>query len=112
MPPLTATAYDGHGIVLTPNGRIAYWTAKGLRYAVAARLKYVDSGRVTTFRLDSGEFFTTWGRIFLDACIPEGTALRLDCVTADEPPDDPDLPRTLPANLKSIAPTRPDLSPP
>jgi len=112
MPPLTATAYDGRGIVCTPDQRVAYWTAKGLRYAVAARLKYLDTGRVTTFRLDSGDFFTTWGRIFLDACIPDGTDLRIHCVAADEPPDDGALPRTPPANLGSIVITRPDLSPP
>jgi phage tail-like protein len=112
MPPLTATAYDGRGIVRSPDGRLAYWTPKGLRYAVAARLKYVDSGRVTTFRLDSGNFYTTWGRIFLDACIPAGTDLRLHFVAVDEPPDDPWLPRTPPANLGSMVITRPDLSPP
>lgn len=110
MPPLTATAYDGRGIVCTPDQRIAYWTAKGLRYAVAARLKYLDTGRVTTFRLDSGDFFTTWGRIFLDACIPDGTDVRIYCVAVDEPPDDGALPRTPPANLGSIVITRPDLS--
>jgi len=112
MPPLTATAYDGRGIVSTPDGRIAYWTAKGLRYAVAARLKYLDTGRVTTFRLDSGDFYTTWGRIFFDACIPAGTDLRVHCVAEDEPPDEPALPRTPPANLGSMVITRPDLSPP
>jgi phage tail-like protein len=112
MPPLTATAYDGRGVVCTPDKRIAYWTANGLRYAVAARLKYLDTGQVTTFRLDSGDFFTTWGRIFLDACIPAGTDLRIHCVALDEPPDDGALPRTPPANLGSIVITRPDLSPP
>src|SRR5260370_42418125 len=75
MPPLTATAYDGRGIVCTPDGRIAYWTAKGLRYAVAARLKYLDTGRVATFRLDSGDFYPTWGRIVLAARIPARTDL-------------------------------------
>ncbi len=112
MPPLTATAYDGHGIVCTPDQRTAYWTAKGLRYAVAARLKYLDTGQVTTIRLDSGDFYTTWGRIFLDACIPEGTDLRIHCIAVDEPPEDPALPRTPPANLGSMVITRPDLSPP
>jgi phage tail-like protein len=112
IPPLTATAYDGRGIVLTPDKRIAYWTAKGLRYAVPARLRYVDKGRVTTFRLDSGDFFTTWGRIFLDACIPAGSDLRIKCFAVDEPPGGPSLDRTPPANLKTMDILRPDLSPP
>lgn len=112
MPPLTATAYDGRGIRRTPDNRILYWTAAGLRYAVPARLKYLDSGRVTTFRLDSGNFYTTWGRIFIDACVPAGTDLRIACTTMDEPPEGPTLPRTPPANLGSIVILRPDLSPP
>lgn len=112
MPPLTATAYDGRGMILTPDKRVAYWTAKGLRYAVAARLKYVNVGRVTTFRLDSGTFYTTWGRIFMDACIPAGTDLRISCVAMDDPPDGATLPRTPPANLGTMTILRPDLSPP
>jgi phage tail-like protein len=112
MPPLTATAYDGRGIVLTPGGRIGYWTARGLRYAVAARLKYLDTGRVTSFRLDSGSFYTTWGRLFLDACIPAGSDLRIHCLAMDEPPDGPTLPRTPPANVGTMVIPRPDLSPP
>ncbi len=111
MSPLTATNYDGRGIVRTPDKRVAYWTAKGLRYAVAARLKYLDVGRVTTFRLDSGSFYTQWGRLFLDACIPAGTDLRIDCTATDEPPDGPTLARTPPANLGSTVIPRPDLSP-
>lgn len=112
MPPLTATAYDGRGIILTPDKRIAYWTPKGLRYAVAARLKYLNVGRVTSFRLDSGTFYTTWGRIFMDACIPAGTDLRIACIAMDDPPDGATLPRTPPANLGTMVILRPDLSPP
>lgn len=112
MQPLSATAYDGRGIILTPDGRIAYWTVKGLRYAVTARLKYLDVGRVTSFRLDSGNFYTTWGRIFFDACIPGGTGLRISCVAMDDPPNGPTLPRTLPVNVKKVDILRPDLSPP
>ena len=112
MSPLTATNYDGRGIVRTPDKRIGYWTSKGLRYAVAARLKYRDCGRVTTFRLDSGSFYTQWGRLFLDACIPAGTDLQVDCIAMDEPPDVPTLARTPPANLGPMGLPRMDLSPP
>ncbi len=112
MPPLTATLYDGRGIVVTPSGRIGYWTPKGLRNAVAARLRYLDKGRVTTFQLDCGEFFTTWGRIFIDACIPAGTDLRVNCIATDDPPDGAVLARTPPANVGVMVVPRPDLSPP
>jgi phage tail-like protein len=112
MPPLTAAGYDGRGIRRAPDNRILYWSPMGLRYAIPARLKYLDTGRVTTFRLDSGDFYTTWGRVFIDGCIPQGTDLRISCVAMDEPPDGATLPRTPPANLGSMVILRPDLSPP
>lgn len=82
--PLQARAYDGMGIVDTPDGRIAYWTDKGVRHAVAARVKYLGQGRVTSFRLDSGSYQTVWGRVLLDACIPPNTALRVQGIVSDD----------------------------
>jgi phage tail-like protein len=108
---LEARGYDGAGIVLTPSGRIGYWTATGLRMATAARRLYSRRGRVTTYRLDSGAFQTKWGRLFLDACIPSTTDLRIHCATSDEDDDAVALPRTPPENL-NIQILRPDLSPP
>lgn len=112
MPPLKGRAYDGRGIVSTPDGRIGFWTAKGFRHAVPARVSYVPRGSVTTFRLDSGEFHTVWGRLFLDACIPRDTEIRAHCVTADEPPEGATLARTPPSNIAMMIVPRPDLSPP
>jgi phage tail-like protein len=111
LPPLKARGYDGLGISLTPDGRIVFWTSAGPRHAVAARLRYLPQGRVITYRLDSGEFHTVWGRIFLDACIPRGTAVTVRCITADEPPEDPEIPRRRPANTQADPPY-PELSPP
>ena len=98
IPPLKARGYDGLGIVNTPDGRIGFWTGSGFRHAVAARLLYLPAGRVTTFRLDSDEFFTVWGRLFLDACIPKETSITVRCIATDEPPDEPEIPRTPPSN--------------
>ena len=111
LTPLKARAYDGLGIVRVPDGRIGFWTARGFRLAVAARLRYHASGRVITFRLDSNEFYTTWGRLFIDACIPKGTRVAVRCITADEPPEGQDLPRKSPANTTPNLPHA-DLSPP
>jgi len=111
LPPLKARGYDGLGIALTPDGRIIFWTAAGPRHAVAARLRYLPQGRVITYRLDSGEFHTVWGRIFLDACIPRGTAVTARCITADELPEDSEIPRLRPANTQADPPY-PELSPP
>jgi phage tail-like protein len=111
LPPLKARGYDGLGMALAPDGRIVFCTSAGLRHAVAARLRYLPQGRVVTYRLDSGEFYTVWGRIFLDACIPKGTAVMVRSITADEPPEDQEIPRLRPANTQADPPY-PELSPP
>ncbi|MEO8333809.1 MAG: phage tail protein [bacterium] len=132
--PLRARGYDGLGIVRTPERlpdasgrdchcggtcgcdggsfRIGYWTAHGFRLAVPARLLYERVGRVTTYRLDSGAFQTQWGRVFLDACIPLGTSIRVRAIALDETDDDATMPRTPPASLERVTILRPDLSPP
>lgn len=110
--PLKARDWDGRGIVRTPDGQIGFWTERGFRHAVTARVVFERSGRVTSFRLDSGEFQTVWGRIFLDACVPEGTDVRVHCVAVDEPPESATIPHTLPGNAGALQIRRPDLSPP
>ncbi|MBK7823656.1 phage tail protein [Nannocystis sp.] len=112
LPAMRARGYDGRGIVRTPAGAIAFWTEHGVREAIPARVRYARSGRVTSFRLDAGAYQAHWGRIFVDACIPPGTTVRVCCVTADEPPDDLAIPRTPPANNLELPLLRPDLSPP
>jgi phage tail-like protein len=110
--PLTARAYDGRGIVRTPDERIAYWTAKGLRYAVAARVRYAAEGRVVGFRLDSGEYQMQWGRLCIDACIPRDSEVTVRCIASDEPPDAGLIARMPPVNVTSLAIEHDDLSPP
>jgi len=132
--PLRARGYDGLGIVRTPDRlpkasghecscggrcgcdggsfRIGYWTARGFRLAVPARLQYERRGRVTTYRLDGGAYQTQWGRLFLDACIPDGTDVRIHAIALDETDDEPTLARAIPGNLQSVTIVRPDLSPP
>jgi phage tail-like protein len=112
LPPLAARGYDGRGIVRTPDARIAFWTDRGLRHALPARVTYQPDGQVTTFRLDSGAFQTVWGRLFIDACIPEGTDVRVHCLTLDEPLDEAAVPRTPPSTVEQAVIVRPDLSPP
>lgn len=110
--PLVARGYDGGGIVRTPDGRIGYWGDKGFRSAAVARVRYAQRGRVVTWRLDAGDYQAAWGRIFLDACIPAGTAVRVATLTTDESFDEPALERTPPGNLTTVVVRRPDLSPP
>ncbi len=126
--PLRARGYDGLGIVAMPEApastgdptrgpglpirRIGYWTAAGFFGAVLARLAYERVGRVTTFRLDSGQFQTVWGRFFLDACIPEGAEVRVHFIALDETEDEDLLIRVPPPNVLEATVIRPDLSPP
>jgi phage tail-like protein len=110
LTPIKARAYDGLGIVRVPDGRIGFWTNRGFRHAVAATLKYRKQGSVTTYRLDSKEFHTTWGRLFIDACIPKGTRIEVRCITADEPPEGQDVPRRSPENT-TANPSHQELSP-
>jgi phage tail-like protein len=109
--PLKARGYDGSAIVRTPDEGIGFWTDRGLRLAVVARARYVASGRVTTYRLDSGAYHTDWGRLFLDACIPKDADVRVAFATADDVGDEPPVPPSPPPNLDP-APKHPELTPP
>ena len=42
--PLKARGYDGSAIVRTPDGRIGFWTDRGLREAVVARSRFATDG--------------------------------------------------------------------
>jgi phage tail-like protein len=111
--PLSARGYDGLGIVRTPDGGVGFWSDHGFRTALGARVRFDRVGRVTTYQLDSGEFQTQWGRLFLDACIPHGTEVAVHCATADEvDPDEDTIARTPPGNAVDLVVRRPDLSPP
>ncbi|MFO7567699.1 MAG: phage tail protein [Enhygromyxa sp.] len=104
--PLAARGYDGRGIARTPDDRIVYFGARGLRHAVAAAVRHAERGRVLGFRLDAGEFQARWGRVFVDACVPRGTELRVATYVSDDPPNQEleDLPwvRTPPVNATTL----------
>lgn len=94
---LQAPQYDGRGIALAPDGRIAYWTARGLRHAAPGRPRYREQGFVTGFALDSDIDQNEWGTMVFEACIPEGTQVRVYCITRDDLDYGDPLPRTAPA---------------
>ena len=68
-------------------------------------LAFETEGRVTTYRLDSGEYHTEWGRLFVDACIPAGCDLRVIFATADDVADEPTI-----AHNAATEPRRADLA--
>ncbi|MBK5224421.1 MAG: hypothetical protein JJE52_16420 [Acidimicrobiia bacterium] len=82
--PLDASGYDGNGIFVDRDGRIAYDTARGLRHAAAAHVDYETDGTCVTYRLDSGTARNRWGRLFVEACIPDGTRCSVATSTSDD----------------------------
>lgn len=84
LPGLIAPHYDGRGIARAPDGRIAFWTAQGLRHAAPARARYRQQGLLFGFALDAGQDQSRWGRLVVEACLPAGTALRFWAFTRDE----------------------------
>jgi phage tail-like protein len=110
--PLRARGYDGLGICRDPKRQITYWTARGPRTASPARVRYEHEGTVVSFRLDGGDWQTEWGRLFVDACIPEGAAVHAAFASADEPPDSGELDRLPPVSFSGEGPKHPELSPP
>ncbi|MBB5019144.1 phage tail-like protein [Chitinivorax tropicus] len=110
--PLQARGYDGMGIVAAPDGRIAYWTDKGVRHAVAARVKYQSPGRVISFRLDSGSYQTVWGRVLLDACLPPNTEIRVQGIVGDDDEDVEDrIGRDPPVSSMPVVPLEAEATP-
>jgi phage tail-like protein len=116
-PPLEGRNYDGRGVVRTPDGRIGFWTDRGFRLGITARVTYASSGQVDVFELDARDYQQRWGRIFIDACIPDGTSIKVACVTADDEPgssapDGGSIPRSLPANVDPANLRVPPATPP
>lgn len=97
LTPLRADGYDGGALCTAPDGRIAFTTAEGWGWTGGSAARYVTSGTVLSYRLDSGAYRTRWGRLFVEGCIPAGTAVMLRFLTTDE--DDVDDPTDLLATL-------------
>ncbi|MDO6710284.1 phage tail protein [Aliiglaciecola sp. 2_MG-2023] len=112
MPHLQAPYYDGRGMALDPFGKVVYWSAKGLMYATVAKIQYSSQGRIVCFRLDNNEMQRRWGRIFIDACLPVGTSIKLGYIVSDEHLNGPQVDATAPQNIGEYELTRPDLTPP
>jgi len=84
LEPVEALGYDGGAVAVAPNGRIAFTTPAGYGWTSGSTAQFVPEGRVLTYRLDSGNYLTRWGRLFLDACLPPGTRLGVRFVTTDD----------------------------
>lgn len=113
MRPLVARGYDGRGIVRLPDGSIGFWTAGGVRRAVAAMLRFAARGTVDAEALDAGDYGATWGRVLVDACVPEGCSLWLATATSDDEgtPPEADLADVRRMHCRETGPDSPWLRP-
>jgi len=66
--------------------RVFASTAKGARELFRHEQPLRDTGSVETWALDSGCFGCTWHRLFVDCCLPVGSAIRVEARTSDELP--------------------------
>lgn len=111
LEPVEAPGYDGGAVAIAPDGVIAFTTAGGIGRTGGPALRRATSGRVVTYRLDAQAYRTRWGRVFLDACIPPGTGVRLTFLGGDEDTV-PDPVAWAPAARGTRLVNRPDLTPP
>ncbi|MFD0270379.1 phage tail protein [Streptomyces sp. NPDC127106] len=111
LEPLRAPDYDGGALTVDPDGRTAFTTAAGIARTAGAAARYTPTGTVICYRLDAGEYRIRWGRLFLDACIPPGTDVRVSFLTDDEDTVPDPLPWQPPVRGPRAV-HRPDLTPP
>jgi phage tail-like protein len=110
LPPLAAPGHDGGALAWGPDDRLAYTTADGYAWTAGIRAEYPAAGLVTGYRLDAGAYRTRWGRVFVDACIPPGTAVRVLTTTSDDDTVPDPVPWTPPRG--AMPPRMPELTPP
>ena len=88
--PLGAPGYDGGAIGFAPDGRVAFTTEYGFGWSTGGPVGYPQVGTVVTYRLDSGQYRTRWGRVLVEACIPARTGVRVRFLSSDaDQVDDP-----------------------
>jgi phage tail-like protein len=84
LEPVSADGWDGGGVTFAPDERIVFTSADGPRWTGPSTGRHATDGSVVTYRLDSGHYRTTWGRIFVDACVPANTSVGVRFVTSDD----------------------------
>jgi phage tail-like protein len=82
---LAVRGFDGRAIWLRGE-RVHASTAAGERPLYAQEQRFATAGVVETFALDSNVFACVWHRLFLDACVPKGTALIVEARSSDTLP--------------------------
>jgi phage tail-like protein len=87
LEPAAAIGYDGGGIAFGPDGRITFTASDAIGWTGPSTARHATDGSVVSYRLDSGQYRTNWGRVFIDACLPTKTWLDLHFLTSDDDDD-------------------------
>ncbi len=100
--PLDGQYYDGAGMAVL-DGDVVFFgrvggTPLGPTVAAPARRSYEPRGQVLLFGLDSGRPANRWGRVFLEACMPEGTGIAVELRTTDDLDEGDPIEREPPLN--------------
>jgi len=111
LEPLAAPGFDGGAVALAPNGRIVFTTAAGLGWTAGSSAVHVTEGTVVSYRLDSGQYRTRWGRVFVDACQTAGTAITIRFLTSDSDAVPDPLPAA-PPDRGTVPVPHPEATPP
>lgn len=94
-------SFDGRAVWLNC-GTVYASTAAGSRALYPRELPVGTIGSVESFALDSTIFACAWHRVFVDACLPVGTAITLEAKTTDDLPPLPILrPPRPPADISA-----------
>jgi phage tail-like protein len=111
LEPLGAPSYDGGAVTVTPAGRVAFTTKDGYATTTGSTARHVDEGSVVSYRFDSGQYRTRWGRMFVDACLPPGTSVAAQFLTTDTDDVLDPIPPSAPAR-GSVDVRHPEQTPP
>jgi phage tail-like protein len=87
LEPVSAPGYDGGAVAFGPDGRITFTALGGVGWTGPSTARHATDGSVITYRLDSGQYRTNWGRVFVDACLPAKTSIDLRFLTTDDEDD-------------------------
>lgn len=81
--------FDGGAVLADADRDVLYTEPDGVAAPSSAFPNYSPQGTVTSFALDSGIRACVWHRVFIEACLPEHTALHVrtrTSETVDVPP--------------------------
>jgi phage tail-like protein len=91
--------FGGKGLVAADDGQVYYdYADQWIPLTDQSRPRYEPAGTLTTGALDGKEPDCIWHRLFLDACLPNGTAIAVESRAAD----DPTLLKELPWQLEPV----------